>query len=93
MLLSLVGGQSQNALTEAIADFTGLNQGVTASLLAMLAPIVMGTIAQRQRTTRGLDANGIANLFASQKDNIAAALPSGFGRLLSGTDLQATNQI
>jgi len=87
MLLSLVGGQNQNALTEAIADFTGLNQGVTGSLLAMLAPIVMGTIAQHQRTTRALDANGIANLFASQRDNIAAALPSGFGRLLNGTSL------
>jgi hypothetical protein len=85
--------KNQNALTEAIADFTGLNQGVTGSLLAMLAPIIMGTIAQHQRTTRGLDANSIANLFASQKDNIAAALPSGFGRLLSGTDLQATNPI
>ena len=92
MLLSLVGGQNQNALTEVIADFTGLNQGVTASLLAMLAPIVMGTIARHQGKAR-LDANDIANLFASQKDNIAAALPSGFGRLLSGTDLQATNQI
>src|SRR5262249_30582708 len=59
MLLSLVGGQNQNALTEAIAEFTGLNQGVTGSLLAMLVPIVMGTIAQHQRTARGLDANGI----------------------------------
>jgi hypothetical protein len=47
----------------------------------------MGTIAQHQRTTRALDANGIANLFASQRDNIAAALPSGFGRLLNGTSL------
>jgi len=87
MLLSLVGGQNQNALTEAIAEFTGLTQGATGSLLAMLAPIVMGTIAQHQRTTRGLDANGIANLFASQKNNIAAALPSGFDKLLSGTGL------
>jgi len=53
----------------------------------MLAPIVMGTIGQHQSATRALDANGIANLFAGQKDNIAAALPSGFGSLLSGTGL------
>ena len=87
MLSSLVGGQNQNALTDAIARFTGLGQNASGSLLGMLAPIVMGTIAQHQGTTHGLNASGIANLFASQKDNIAAALPSGLGSLLSGTGL------
>ena len=86
MLLSLVGARNQNALTEAIATFTGLEQGATGSLLGLLAPIVMGTIAKHQGT-RSLDANGIANLFASQKDNIANALPSGLGSMLSGTGL------
>jgi len=87
MLSSLVGGQNQNALIDAIAKFTGLGQGLSGSLLGMLAPIVLGTIAQHHGTTRGLDANGITNLFASQKNNIAAALPSGLGSLLSGTGL------
>ena len=87
MLSSLVGGQNQNALTDAVAKFTGLGQSASGSLLGMLAPIIMGTIAQHQGTTRGLDANSIARLFASQKDNIAAALPSGMSNLLSGTGL------
>jgi hypothetical protein len=87
LLSSLVGGQDQNALIGAIAKFTGLGQGASGSLLGMLAPIVMGTIGQHQSAAGGLDAKGIANLFASQKDNIAAALPSGFGSLLSGTGL------
>lgn len=87
MLSSLVGGQNQNALTDAVAKFTGLGQSASGSLLGMLAPVVMGTIAQHQGTTRGLDANSIAKLFASQKDNIAAALPSSMSNLLSGTGL------
>jgi hypothetical protein len=87
MLSSLVGGQSQNALGDAISKFTGLGQNASGSLLGMLAPIVMGAIGQHQGTTGGLDANSIARLFASQKNNIAAALPSGFGNLLSGTGL------
>jgi len=86
MLLSLVGARNQNTLTEAIATFTGLEEGATGSLLGLLAPIVMGTIAKHQGT-RSLDANGIANLFASQKGNIADALPSGLGSMLSGTGL------
>jgi hypothetical protein len=87
LLSSLVGGRDQNALIGAISKFTGLGQGASGSLLAILAPIVVGTIGQHQSAARALDANGIANLFASQKDNIAAALPSGFGGLLSGTGL------
>jgi len=79
MLSSLVGSQNQYGLTNAIARFTGLGQSASGSLLGMLAPIVMGTIAQHQGTTHGLNANSIASLFAGQKDNIAAALPSGLG--------------
>jgi len=85
MLSSLVGGQNQNALTDAVAKFTGLGQSASGSLLGMLAPVVMGSIAQH--LGRGFDANSVAKLFASQKDNIAAALPSGMGNLLSGTGL------
>jgi len=87
LLSSLVSGQNQNTLIGAITKFTGLGQGASGSLLGMLAPIVMGTIGQHQSAAGALNANGIANLFASQKDNIAAALPSGFGNLLSGTGL------
>jgi hypothetical protein len=87
MLSSLLGGQNQSALTEAIGKFTGLGQSASGSLLAMLGPIVMGVIGQHQGAARALDANGIASLFASQKDNIAAAIPAGLGNLLSGTGL------
>jgi hypothetical protein len=87
MLASFVGGPNQNALTDAISRFTGLGQNASGSLLGMLAPIVMGTIAQHQGSAHGLNANSIANLFATQKDNIANALPSGLSSLLSGTGL------
>ena len=85
-LSSLLSGQDQNVLAEAIAKFAGLGQGKGSWLLGMLAPLVMGTIAQQQGT-RSLDANSITGLLASQKDNIAAALPAGFGDLLGGTGL------
>jgi hypothetical protein len=52
----------------------------------MLAPVALGTLAQQQKSS-GLDASGLASLLAGQKDNIAAALPKGFGDLLKGTGL------
>jgi len=88
MLSSLFGGQDQTALAGAVGKFAGVGQGASGSLLGMLAPVVMGTIGQqRQQQGRSLDASGIAGLLASQKDNIAAALPAGFGNLLGGTSL------
>ena len=87
MLSALVGGGEQNSLAQAVAKFTGIGQGTAGSLLGMLAPVVMGTIGQQRQQGRSLDASGIAALLASQKDNIAAALPSGFSNLLGGTGL------
>jgi hypothetical protein len=82
LLASLLGGRNH-----AVTKFSGLGQGKTGSLLGMLAPLIMGTIAQQQGGPRSLNAGGIADLLGSQKDSIAAALPPGFGNLLGGTGL------
>jgi hypothetical protein len=85
MLSSLLGDRDQSALTNAVGKYSGLQTGPSSSLLGALAPVIMGTIAQQQGGR--VDAGSIANLLTNQKDNIAAALPSGFSRLLGGTDL------
>jgi hypothetical protein len=51
----------------------------------MLAPVVLGTIT-RQLGPR-VDPSRITDLLAGQKDNIAAALPSGLADQLAGTGL------
>jgi hypothetical protein len=77
MLSTLLGSGGLNALTSAIGSYAGISSGKSETLLGLLGPIVMGAIGQQQRKT-GLDAGGLASLLASQKDQIAAALPSGF---------------
>jgi hypothetical protein len=79
-LSALLGGQDQNSLAQAVANPAN-------SLLGMLAPVVLGTIGQQRHEGRSLDAGGVTDLLASQKDNIAAALPTGLGNLLGGTGL------
>jgi Bacterial protein of unknown function (DUF937) len=86
MLGSLLGDRDQAALASAVGKYSGVGTAAGSSLLAGLGPLVMGAIAQQQGP-RALDGSSIAGLLASQKDNIAAALPSGFGRLLGGTGL------
>ncbi|MFD1327437.1 DUF937 domain-containing protein [Mycoplana ramosa] len=85
LLSSLVGGNTSGALANAIGSYSGLGQNAGGSLLGMLAPLVLGGIA---RNAGGdLSANAIAGLLAGQKDNIAAAMPSGLRDMLAGTGL------
>lgn len=85
-LTSLLGGGQTNALAAAVGKFAGLDAGKSSSLLGMLAPVVLGTLAKEQKAS-GLDAAGVANLLNSQKSNIAAAMPAGFSDLLQGSGL------
>jgi uncharacterized protein DUF937 len=81
-LSSLLGGSAAPALAGALSKFTGIGQGSSSSLIGMLAPAVLGLLG-KQQAAQGLDASGLARLLAAQKDNISAALPPGFGSLLS----------
>jgi hypothetical protein len=86
MLSSLLGTREETALAGAVGTYAGMDRHTGDSLLGMLAPVVMGTIAQQQGG-RNVDGRGIAGFFAGQRDSIAAALPSGFSNLLGGTGL------
>ena len=89
MLASLLGDRDQSALANAVGKYSGLGSAAGGSVLSALAPVVMGAIAHQQGP-RGVDAGSIASLLGSQKDSIAAALPSGFGKLLGGTGILDT---
>jgi hypothetical protein len=84
---SLFGDQNHSALTGALAKFCGLSQAASEALLGLFFPIVLGTIS-KQLGTSTLNASSLTRLLASQKDNIAAALPSGFADLLRSTGLR-----
>jgi hypothetical protein len=83
-LSSLLGGSSTNALAGAVGKFAGIDSNQSSSLLGMLAPVVLGQLAQTQKSS-GLDAGGLLNMLNGQKDNIAAAMPAGFSQLLEGS--------
>jgi hypothetical protein len=85
MLMSLLGSDDQSTLVGAIGRFAGLGHNGGRSLLGMLTPLVMGLIG-KQIGPR-LDVGSLSNLFASQKEQIAQALPGGLSNLLGGTGL------
>lgn len=83
MLGSLFGGNILAQLSGVLGRFTGLGSGSGGSLLAMLAPIVLGFLKGQKRQL-GLSPEGLGHLLADQKSNIASALPTGLGGMLAG---------
>jgi len=79
-LSSLLGGGTTSALATALNRYAGLGDNASKGLLGMLAPLVMGVLRQQ-----GGNASGVSQLLASQKDNIARALPAGFSSYLADT--------
>jgi hypothetical protein len=89
LLSQLLGGNSANALVSAVSNFAGINQDAGKSMLGFLGPVVVGALGQEQRAS-GLNANGLANLLYAQKDQIAAAMPSGLAKSLDARGLLDT---
>ena len=85
-LTNLIGGSTLSAVAGALGKYAGINEGVSKSIMGLLAPIVLGGLGQQQRAS-GLDASGLANLLTSQKDNILRAIPPGLSRSLGDTGI------
>jgi hypothetical protein len=83
---AVFGSTSTSALTSAIGKYTGLNFNQSESLLGMIVPVVLGQLAQTQKS-EGVDTEGLAQLIDAQKDSITAAIPNGFAKLLETTGL------
>src|SRR4029077_15577867 len=88
MLSGLFGGGALDTIAQSIGKFAGVDEGSSKSLLGVLGPGVLGALGQTQRSA-GLDASGLASLLASQKDQIAAAIPAGLADQLSAAGLIA----
>jgi hypothetical protein len=88
LLTSLLGTHDQAALTGAVARFSSLGQNKVNSLLGMLTPLVMGLIG-KQIGARGVDVGSLTGLLASQKEQIAQALPAGMGQVLESSGLSS----
>jgi uncharacterized protein DUF937 len=86
MLSGLFGGRTMDTMAQVVGKFAGIGDSGGKSLLSILGPMVLGALGQQQRNS-GLDANGLASLLRSQKDQIAAAIPAGLADQLGAAGL------
>ncbi|HWT83186.1 MAG TPA: DUF937 domain-containing protein, partial [Candidatus Methylomirabilis sp.] len=77
LLNILLGSGALPAILSFLSKFAGIASGSGKSLLSLLAPLILSTIA-KQFAGRSLTAQALSSFFAEQKPNINAALPPGF---------------
>ncbi len=83
---SLLGTSSMGSLVDAVSKYANVDKTATTGIIGMLAPIVLGTLSQQQKSSN-LDPGGLAKLLGEQKSNIASAIPADLSRLLTGSGL------
>lgn len=77
---ALFGGRLRT-VADAVAQYAGIRSGSSASLLTMLAPVVLGVLGDRARRDN-LDVGGITRLLSDQKDAVAAAMPAALSSVI-----------
>ncbi len=88
LLGGLLGGSGLSSIAGALSQYTGAPQAAAHSTIGAVAQAAVGALGQ-QDPSNWSDPSAIANLFASQKDAIAAALPPEISKALGATGLLA----
>jgi hypothetical protein len=80
----VLGGKKETVQT-GLGQAAGLDPAKAGTLLAMLAPLVMGALGKAQRE-KGLDTGGLAGMLGSEQQRAADAAPGVMGMLSSFLD-------
>lgn len=85
-ILNALFGGNLNSILEMITKSSGMKSSSATSLLAMLAPMLMGLV-KKHLGSQGLSASALTNLLMSQKDSIARLAPPGLSSALGLSSL------
>lgn len=85
-LTSLLGTKTTSAISKAVAKYAGLGNGESQTVMGLLGSAVMAVLGQQQRAN-DLDSTAVADLLASQSDDISRAMPAGLAKYLGGIGL------
>ena len=82
-ILGHIFGGKADSMAAVLGRASGMDASSAASLLAMLAPLVMGTLGRMQRQ-EGLDAGGLSGMLGSERSRLEQSTPglSGLTRML-----------
>jgi hypothetical protein len=85
-ILGHVFGSSQTNVERAVSRSSGVDSGSVGKIMAMVAPLLMGSLGKAKRQ-QGLDASGLAAALGQQEETVRRAEPTAvdlFSRILDG---------
>lgn len=87
MLGSILGNGAAGGLASAVAGLSGIGGKSSSGLMGLLMPIVLGIVKRKVFGGGGFSQNagGLLSLLNGQKDNVQAAMPSGFQNQLQSS--------
>jgi outer membrane protein OmpA-like peptidoglycan-associated protein len=80
-LVGKVFGNRSSSVAETLGRSSGLSASSASSLLSLVAPLALGVVG-KQVVAGGLNASGLRSMLLGQKDQIAAAMPSGMSQVM-----------
>ncbi len=78
-VLDMLLGDKLGGVIDIVSNLGGIKKGSAGSLLKLATPFLMSMIGKQ---VAGKGIGGLMDLLKGQKDNVAAAMPSGMGSLL-----------
>jgi Bacterial protein of unknown function (DUF937) len=78
ILSNVLGGQNVTPVQQGVSQATGLESGKVGSLMAMLAPMVMGALGKVKRQDN-LDSEGLARVLENDRQDIEKQVPEASG--------------
>jgi hypothetical protein len=84
-ILKHVLGRSSSTVAAGVGQASGLNTSQAGSLMAMLAPLVMGALGRAQRS-QGLDPGGLAAMLGQERAHIQQQSGGALGGLMGMLD-------
>jgi OmpA-OmpF porin, OOP family len=82
-ILDSLLGPASGMVSGALAQFSGVSSSSASGLMGMAGSLITGLIGkQLMASGEGINAGSVVSLLASQKDAVAAAMPSGLSALL-----------
>ena len=86
LVSGLFGSSKLDSIIEMLSRLTGIGQGSSKSLLSMVAPLLMGTLA-KQVKSGGLDLSDFTSMIMGQKSQVSRNLPASFSQELGIANL------
>ena len=86
LLSSVLGGGAAGTLASKLAGYAGVDEKAAGGLMGLASGVAMGGM-KKVADDQGLDTAGLLKLLGSQKDEIAAAIPSDLASQFKGSDL------